>query len=326
MNRNNKNYQYGITMVDAEYAQEGIASIYLLEQDGQVAIIETGTTHSAPYVEEVLQSKGLSFDDVAYVIPTHVHLDHAGGAGEFMHRCENAKLIIHPFGAAHMIDPSKLIAGTIAVYGEKLFKKFYGEIRPINAARVIEAPGFFKLDFNGRELQFFDTPGHARHHFCVYDKQSKSIFTGDTFGIGYPQLMTKQGRLIFAATTPVQFDPGSMLQSIDCLMTLEPETIYLTHFGEITPTPEIVKQLKRSVRKFANIALDAQDVFHENSENHYSNSENRVDYIQQKLKDYLLDTIDEMGAIEPREFYEKNMNFDTKLNAQGLDFWLSKST
>ena len=320
MNRNNKTYDHGITMVDAEYAQSGIASIYLLEQAGQIAIIETGTTHSVPYVEEVLKSKGYSFDDVAYVIPTHVHLDHAGGAGEFMQRCKNAKLIIHPFGAAHMIDPSKLIAGTIAVYGEKLFKKFYGEIRPIDVSRVIEAPDLYKLDFNGRKLSFYDTPGHARHHFCIHDQQSSSIFTGDTFGIGYPQLTTKQGRLIFAATTPVQFDPGSLLQSIDSLMSLKPKTMYLTHFGDITPTPEIVQQLKHSVRKFSNIALDAQDYFM----NDAKDTENRIDYIQQKLKDYLLDTIDEMGAIKPREFYEKNMDFDTKLNAQGLDNWLSK--
>ncbi len=318
MNRNNQNYEHGISMVDAEYGQSGIASIYLLEQAGQVAIIETGTNHSVPYVEEVLKSKGLSFDDVAYIIPTHVHLDHAGGAGEFMHLCKSAKLIVHPFGAAHLIDPSKLIAGTIAVYGEEKFKKLYGDIRPIDASRVIEAPGFFSLDFNGRELQFYDTPGHARHHFCVYDKQSKSIFTGDTFGIGYPQLTTKQGRLIFAATTPVQFDPGSLLQSIDCLMSLKPETMYLTHFGAITPTDDIVKQLKRSVRKFANIALDAQDFI-------ANEDENRVDYIQKKLSDYLLDTIEEMGAEHSRDFYAKNIAFDCKLNAQGLDFWLSKS-
>lgn len=314
MNRNNQTYDHGISMVDAEYAQSGIASIYLLEQTGQVAIIETGTNHSVPYVEEVLKSKGLSFDDVTYVMPTHVHLDHAGGAGEFMHRCKNATLIVHPFGAKHLIDPSKLIAGTIAVYGEKQYHKLYGDIRPIDASRVIEAPDLFKLDLNGRELEFLDTPGHARHHFCVYDKQSSSIFTGDTFGVGYPQLSTKQGRFVFAATTPVQFDPESLLQSIDRLMSLKPKTMYLTHFGAISPTPEVVQQLKRSVRKFADIALDAKDV-----------SENRVDYIQQKLKDYLLDTIEEMGAIESREFYEKNMDFDTKLNAQGLDFWLSKN-
>jgi len=314
MNKNSQTYDHGITLVDAEYGQSGIASIYLLEQAGQVAIIETGTNHSVPYVEKVLKSKGLSFDDVAYVIPTHVHLDHAGGAGEFMHRCKNAKLTVHPFGAAHLIDPSKLIAGTIAVYGEQKFTELYGTIRPIDASRVIEAPGFFKLDFNGRELEFYDTPGHARHHFCVFDKQSKSIFSGDTFGVSYPQITTAQGRFIFATTTPVQFDPGSLLQSIDCLSSLNPETMYLTHFGPITPTPEIVKQLKRSIRQFSNIALDAQNI-----------TENRVEFIQEKLKDYLLKTLEEMGVEQSKEICEKTIEFDTKLNAQGLDFWLTKT-
>jgi len=317
MNRNNKTYDHGISMVDAEYGQSGIASIYLLEQKGQVAIIETGTNHSVPLVEAVLKSKGLSFDDVAYVIPTHVHLDHAGGAGEFMHLCQNATLVVHPYGAAHLIDPSKLIAGTIAVYGEDEFNKLYGNVRPVDESRVIQAPAFHSIDFNGRELQFIDTPGHARHHFCVYDKQSESIFTGDTFGISYPQLTTKQGRVIFATTTPIQFDPDALLQSIDSLMLLNPKTMYLTHFGSITPTPDIVKQLKDSIRMFSNIALEAR--------NDVNETDNRVDYIQQKLKDYLLDTIDEMGAENSKEFYEENIEFDTKLNAQGLDFWLSKS-
>jgi glyoxylase-like metal-dependent hydrolase (beta-lactamase superfamily II) len=318
MNRNNQNYEHGISMIDAEYGQSGTASIYLLEQAGQVAIIETGTNHSVPYVEEVLLSKGLSFDDVAYVIPTHVHLDHAGGAGEFINRCKNSMLIVHPFGAAHLIDPSKLIAGTMAVYGEEKFKKLYGDIRPIDASRVIEAPGFFSLDFNGRELQFYDTPGHARHHFCIFDKQSKSIFTGDTFGIAYPQLTTNQGRLIFATTTPVQFDPGSLLQSIECLMSLKPKTMYLTHFGPISPTPEVVEQLKRSIRKFANIALDAQDAISDTNKI-------RTDYIEQQLQNYLLNTIEKMGAEHPRAFYQEMIEFDCKLNAQGLAFWINKN-
>lgn len=306
---------HGITLVDAEYGKSGIAAVYLLEQDGQVAIIETGTNHSVPYIKEALEAKQLSFDDVAYIIPTHVHLDHAGGAGELMHNCPHAKLVVHPFGARHLIDPSKLEAGTIAVYGEKKFRKLYGKIRPVDASRVIEAPDGFKLKLSNRKLTFFDTPGHARHHFCVYDKQSKGIFTGDTFGVSYPQITTAQGPLVFATTTPVQFDPGSLLQSIDCLTSLKPEVMYLTHFGAITPTPEIIKQLRRSVRKFSNIALDAQGI-----------SENRVEAIQEKLKIYLLETLQEMGCEQSPEFCEKVIGFDCHLNAQGLDFWLSKST
>jgi len=305
---------YGITLVDAEYGQKaGVAALYLMVQNGKVAIIETGTNHSVPFIKEVLSTKNLSFDDVLYIIPTHVHLDHAGGAGDLMHLCKNAQLVIHPFGARHMIDPSKLEAGTIAVYGEENFRKLYGTIRPIDASRVIEAPDNFEVDFNGRKLQFIDTPGHARHHFCIIDETSKGIFSGDTFGVSYPQLTTPKGRFIFATTTPVQFDPGSLLQSIDRLMTYKPEQMYLTHFGAITPTPEVVEQLKDSIKAFSNIALDLQ-----------SETENRLDKIQSGLKYYLLEKLAEMGSQNSEEFNQQAIEFDTKLNAQGLEFWLNK--
>ena len=216
---------HGITVIDAEYGTSGVAALYLMVEGDQVAIIETGTNHSVPLIKEVLESKSLSFSNVRYVIPTHVHLDHAGGAGDLMHYCENAELVIHPFGAAHMIDPSRLEAGTIAVYGEESFSKLYGSIRPINAERVIEAPDGFKLKLNGRELEFLDTPGHARHHFCVVDKTSNGIFTGDTFGLCYPQLTTAEGPFSYATTTPVQFDPDALLISIDRLLSYQPDHI-----------------------------------------------------------------------------------------------------
>ena len=304
---------HGITLVDAEYGQSGIAAVYLMEQDGEVAIIETGTNHSVPYIQKALQANNLSFDNVRYIIPTHVHLDHAGGAGELMLQCKNAQLVVHPFGARHLIEPSKLTAGAIAVYGEENFRKLYGEIKPVDKKRVIEAPSFFELELNGRKLKFFDTPGHARHHFCVYDEQSAGIFTGDTFGVSYPQITTEQGSFIFATTTPIQFDPGSLLQSIDCLVSLEPENMYLTHFGAITPTTKVVKQLKRSIRRFSNIALDLQE-----------QPENRVQIIEEKLTKFLLEVLEEMGCHQTPEFCKSVIKSDMHLNATGLDFWLSK--
>jgi len=313
MNTHTQDLGHGITLIDAEYIKPGVAALYLMEEDGEVAIIETGTNHSVPLIKAELEAKGLTFDNVRYIIPTHVHLDHAGGAGELMHQCPNAQLVVHPYGARHLIDPSKLEAGTIAVYGEEKFRNLYGKIRPVKASRVIEAPGFFKLKLNGRKLKFFDTPGHARHHFCVYDKKSQGIFSGDTFGVSYPQITTKQGPFIFATTTPVQFDPGALLQSIDCLTSLEPETMYLTHFGPIKPTPEIIKQLKRTIRKFSNIALDAEHV-----------EGDRVAYIEQQILDYLLATLEEMGCEQSPEFCQKVLQGDCHLNAQGLDFWLGQ--
>ena len=146
------NVAEGIDVIDSEYYSKDFAAIYLLRQNNKVAIIETGTNYSIPAIETALIQYSLSFSDVSYVIPTHVHLDHAGGAGALMEQCQNASLVVHPRGSRHLIDPSKLTAGAIAVYGEKKFKEYYGEIIPIDAARVIEAVDNFVLDFQGREL------------------------------------------------------------------------------------------------------------------------------------------------------------------------------
>lgn len=311
MQANSIKLDHGITQLDAEYITPGVAAVYLMQQGDQVAIIETGTALSVPTILTELEQRGLSAEHVAYVIPTHVHLDHAGGAGELMHVCANAKLVIHPYGARHMIDPSKLAAGTIAVYGEEKFKQYYGELKPVVEDRIIEAPDNFELDFNGRLLKFLDTPGHARHHFCVYDETSRGIFSGDTFGLSYPQLKTKQGPFIFPTTTPVQFDPQALKSSIDRLMSLQPEHIYLTHFGRITPTAEVVSQLKQGIDAFTAIALSEKE-----------NDNQRTERIAERMMGYLLQQLQKMNCEVAENVCREILQNDVVLNSQGLDYWL----
>ena len=305
---------HGITLLDTGYMQPGVAAMYLMQQGDQVAIIETGTSLSVAAVMSALEQRGLGADNVAYVIPTHVHLDHAGGAGELMHLCPHARLVIHPYGARHMIDPSRLVAGTIAVYGEEVFHQLYGDLKPVAEERVIEAPDNFQLDFNGRILRFLDTPGHARHHFCVYDEISRGIFSGDTFGLSYPQLPTAQGPFIFPTTTPVQFDPAAMHHSIDRLMALQPQVIYLTHFGRITPSAEVVTQLKEGIDAFTDIAHSEKDT-----------GDERLTRIMERMMDYLLTQLHKMGCEVAQEDCRKILQNDVTLNSQGLEVWLEKN-
>ena len=306
---------HGISLIDAEYLYPGVVAVYLLQQDDQLAIIETGTANSAASILAVIENRGFSTDNVSYIIPTHVHLDHAGGAGELMQHCKNAQLVIHPYGARHMIDPSKLIAGTIEVYGEEKFRELYGELKPIDASRVIEAPDNFELMLGQRRLRFLDTPGHARHHFCVYDEASQGIFAGDTFGLSYPNLITKAGPFIFPTTTPIQFDPPALLQSIDRLMALHPKQIYLTHFGSIEPTDAVVNQLKKRIHHFTQIAL---------AEMH--NDGERLQNIERRLREYLLAELAMMQCHQPVEFCEQFLRNDISLNAQGLEIWLENNS
>ena len=302
----------GISVIDSEYYSKDFAAIYLLKQKNKVIIIETGTNYSVPYVKEALSQIGLSFSDVSYVIPTHVHLDHAGGAGLLMMQCQNAALVVHPRGARHLIDPSKLVAGAKAVYGENKFKEYYGEIFPIDANRVIQADDNFILDFDGRELRFIDTPGHARHHFCIWDKATKSMFTGDTFGISYRDLDHQDELYILPSTSPVQFDPEALIQSINRIMEFKPERVCLTHFSAIKPTKKATSKLIESIHFVSNLAIK------------YADKNDSESIIYTKMMDYFLEGLNEIG-FQNNDYAKDRLSLDVLINTQGLIYWQKNS-
>lgn len=237
----------GIYAIDAHYVRPRLAAIHLVVERGRAAFIDTGTNQALPRVLAALQALGLTPAAVDYVIPTHVHLDHAGGAGAMMQAFPNARLVVHPRGARHLIDPSKLMAGTVAVYGAQATRALYGEIVPVPAARVIEAPEGTVIDLAGRPLRALDTPGHARHHLCLHDLHSDSIFTGDMFGLSYRELDVDGRPSIFPTTTPVQFDPPAMRASIERLLALRPRALYLTHFSRVSDLDRLGADLLRLV-------------------------------------------------------------------------------
>ena len=248
-------HDHGIVTLDANYLRPGLVAIHLIIEQGHVAIIDTGTNQSVPSVLAELKGLGLTPGDVDYVIATHVHLDHAGAAGALMQNCPKAQLVAHPNGARHLIDPARLVAGSIAVYGQEHFTALYGEIMPVPAKRVIEAPDNFRLDFHGRMLTFIDTPGHARHHFCIHDARSECMFTGDTFGISYREFDVEGRPFIFPTTTPVQFEPMALHASIDRILALEPEAAFLTHYGRVTNLPALAEPQHELIDEWCELTL-----------------------------------------------------------------------
>ena len=195
----------GIYCIDTALYRPQMAACYLIRQGDQVALVDTGTYYTVPLIMEVLADLGLSASNVRYVMPTHVHLDYAGGAGELMVFCFIFFFFFYFKGVDHMIDPSKLQAGATVVYGEAGFKQDYYALTAIPKERVIAAAEGQRFDLNGRTLAFYDTPGHANHHGCIFDQQRKNCFTGDTFGISYREFDTSLGMWLFAPTTPVAF-------------------------------------------------------------------------------------------------------------------------
>ncbi len=310
-------HPHGITTIDAGYVRPGIAAMHMMVEDGRAAFFDTGTSLSLPRVLKVLEVKGLGPESVDYVVPTHVHLDHAGGAGAMMQRFPRARLVIHPRGERHMVDPGKLVAGTIAVYGEAKTRALYGDVVPVPEDRVLVAEEGFQLDLQGRILDFVDTPGHARHHFCIIDRRHRGIFSGDTLGISYRVFDTARGPFLFPTTTPVQFEPDALHHSIDRLMATDPKTIYLTHFGPVEATPQLIDDLRRHLREFVRIGLGAADACAD---------EEREAMLTDQVTDYLLEQARRHGCrLSDREI-RAHLAMDAKLNAQGINIWLQRRT
>lgn len=299
-----------ITRIDSGLVAPEIVACYLVESDGEAAIIETGNFETTERILALLEQRKIPVQNVRYVIPTHVHLDHAGGASSLMDVLPAAKLVIHPRGARHMIDPTKLIAGASVVYGEETFKALYGTIKPIPEQRIIIAEDNSELTFGSRKLLFRDTPGHASHHFCVWDETSRGWFTGDTFGIGYPLFSGAKGRLLFPSSTPVQFDPQQLIASIELLMSYQPEKMYLTHFGAIEANQLISQQLCDQIRNYVDIVQTAGDV-----------EDITVEQIQTLLTNYTLQCLTDLGCTISHDKASKMIYMDMKLNSQGLLIW-----
>jgi len=304
-------YEHGISAIDAQFHRPERAAIHLLVEKGMAALIDTGTSFSIPGVIASLKQKNIAAEEVAYVILTHIHLDHAGGASECMRLFPNAKLVVHPRGASHMANPVRLVAGAMSVYGEAEFKRVYGEIQSIDTTRIIEAPDESRIDLNGRSLLFLDTPGHARHHNCIYDERSRSFFTGDTFGVSYREFDVDGLEFVFPTTSPVQFDPDAAHASLDRIMGYEPYYAYLTHYSRIGHLTHHAESMHHLIDAHVDIAQRAKDA-----------SGDRQVIISEALRALLTQRLSEHGCQLPQTEINNLLRSDITLNTQGLIHWL----
>jgi glyoxylase-like metal-dependent hydrolase (beta-lactamase superfamily II) len=304
-------YGRGISAVDVLFERERLNAVHIVLERGRAAIIDTGTANGVGRVLEALAEKGVAPQQVDYVILTHVHLDHAGGAGQLMARCPNATLTVHPRGARHMIDPSRLLAATVAVYGEQATRRMYGEVLPVPADRVRETPEGASVSLAGRELEFLDAPGHARHHVVVRDAASGDVFVGDSFGLSYRELDRDGMQFSFPTTSPAQFDPPALQRTIERILALGPESLYVTHFGRVRDLRRLAGDLRRLIEAHVELA-----------ERHRNDGAERGAHLRLAIARLVLAE----GARQRWRLSEEELRgvfaLDVELNAQGLEAWL----
>jgi len=306
-------HPHGITAVDAEYIRRGLAASHIVQHAGRAAFVDVGTNHSVPYLLAALRELEIPASAVDFVFLTHVHLDHAGGAGLLLRALPNARAVLHPRGAPHLVDPARLVAASIAVYGEQNYRALYGELVPIPPERVLLAQDEARLTLAGREFELLHTPGHALHHYCLLDVAHANVFTGDTFGISYRELDTAAGAFVVPTTTPTQFDPDQLIASVERLLQRGPEAAYLMHYSRVTGLPRLAESLKMQIGELAAIAR------------RHAARPDRAAAISADMSSLWLALARAHGVVLPESRVMEILGKDLELNTQGLVAWVDRA-
>lgn len=300
-----------IELIDGfDLGMPGRTGTYVIKED-ELTLIETGPSPSVEYVKQGLVSLGFSLDAVKYIIVTHVHLDHAGGAGLLLEECPNAQVIVHPRGYRHLADPTKLVAGAKMVYGES-FSDLFDPVVPIPEDRLIEKSEGDTLDI-GEDctLQFLDTPGHAKHHFSIYDPVSNGLFTGDAVGIRYEELIDDGVDFFLPSTSPNHFDPDVMHETINRVRDMNLSRIFHGHFGMTLNINEALDQ----VSEWLDVFVAEGEKVTKRGETHVELSENLL----QRLRSHL-----RMLGVEDDHDVYTILKVDMEVSAMGIIDYFQK--
>ena len=304
---------HGIITVDTNFVRPQYNASHLIVQNGEAAFIDVGTSNKVNILENSLRENNLDKADVKYIFLTHIHLDHAGGAGQLIKLLPNAKLVVHPKGVEHMINPSKLIESSVRVYGKNLFDHLFGEIIPIDEKRIFVPSDKDEIYLSDRRFELFFTEGHAKHHYCIFDEISNSVFSGDNFGMSFREFDSINGKISIPITSPNQFDPDKAHNSIDSIIGYKPKYIYLAHFGQLDEIEKIGTVLHQFIDEFVDIA--EKNV----------NEKNTLESIHSSLQEHIKNKLFEHGCSNIEEKLNNFIQTDLYVNAAGLNYWISKN-
>jgi glyoxylase-like metal-dependent hydrolase (beta-lactamase superfamily II) len=231
--------------------REKATSAYLVEAD-EPALVETGPTTSVPAVLNGLSALGIGAADLAHIIVTHIHLDHAGGAGALAPHFPGATVWVHERGAPHLADPGKLVASAARIYGEEALREMFGPVEPIPRERLRSLTDGDTVPLGDRAIEAIYTPGHASHHVCLLDDATQSIFVGDALGVFLPDV-----RILRPATPPPEFDLELAVESIERVAERRPSRLLFSHFGPTEEVTDICRLATQRIKGWADIVDQA---------------------------------------------------------------------
>jgi glyoxylase-like metal-dependent hydrolase (beta-lactamase superfamily II) len=234
---------HDVFQIDTRMAgYDGITAGYLIRAS-RPCLVETGTGPSAPVVKEALTALGIGASDLATVVVTHIHLDHAGGTGDIAEMFPQAEVVVHERGARHLADPARLMNSARMVYGDEL-DELFGELAPTPAARIraVEQTGTIDLG-GGRRLDSHYSPGHAKHHVGLLDSESGDLYVGDAAGVYIPETADLR-----PATPPPDFDLETALRSLRMFASLRPARLLFSHFGPVTEVGDVLARSAGELR------------------------------------------------------------------------------
>ena len=247
----------------------------------KAALIEVGPTNNAPLIEEGLEKMKLDLKELAYIIPTHIHIDHGGGVGWWAKKLPHVKIVIHPLGVPHMIDPTRLNASTKLAFGDG-FESRYGTIQPVPQTQVHTAKDGEVLSLGGRELKIIFTPGHAPHHISLWDAKTRGLFGGEALGIP-----SEGSDIPFPACAPPAFDMDQYLATAEQLRSLNPSILFYSHDGIGRDVSRLIDLLQIHTRAFGAILEPAVKAGESKEQ------------MGQRLKDYIFKTTGTVSDYAP---------------------------
>lgn len=302
-------------LIDAYYYSPHHSCVYLVQDGGEYGIIDAGTALSAKYIMSALEELDVDPKAVKYILPTHVHLDHAGGVGVLCKSLPNAQVYVHPLGHRHLLDPERLAKASVVIYGEKMMKFAVGKTEPTAEDRCHELEDGQELSVGKIKILTQFTPGHAKHHCSFFDQTNGNYFAGDVLGNSYPMMRRAGQHLMFLCSAPVDYDGELWHKSLDLIASVSPKNGCICHYGVLDNPQQAIKDMHKLIDKNDDLAVKFVDI---------EDDQERRKAVEAMVWELFWDEYDRFNAPMHKQHARSWMVKDVHIATEGVSHWLKQ--